>query len=278
MEDLKQSKIKFNYSYVYKLTNKEFETLVYRMITRLDVVEFNDDQIVELISNAKRHLPILTELGHDLKAHPLTEEINRLSNECRDELISLKLGIDSFKRGGSQNKRNASKILNQWIKQEREDLGKRARARQVASVNRLKSGAAKSESVNDALSLLELTERFETATTLCQRIEQLSLIRDRDRNEIRKMREQRRTMCYEDLVVITTILSNRANRNYNEEGVTENSFYDICLDIKSLLDSTHAILKSRNTRYVNEKASLEDEPDQNVGGESSPDSDTTEVA
>lgn len=278
MKKIKRPVVKLNISFVLKLTNKEFETLMYRIITRLGEVEIGDDKIVAAIENANMHMPILTELGQNLKAHPLTEEVNTMSSECRDNLLSIRFGIESFDKAGSESKKAAAKILKQWIKKERRDLGTRSKGRQVAAVNRLKAGVAKSESIEQALAELELTERFETAARLCERIENLSLVRDRDRYEIKKLRDQRKAMCYEDLGLVTTLLSVNANQNRDEENALENVFYNICLDIKSLLDSTHAILKSRNTRYVNEKASLEDEPDQNVGGESSPDSDTTEVA
>lgn len=126
-----RKRMKFTYSYAIDITNERFESLVRRIFVQIDQFEIQDEGLYAVINEAKGHLPVLISLGQTSLANPNTEVMNEISEQCREEIIALRMMIDGSKRGGTESTRKAAKILSQWIKKDRSDLSTRGKIKQV---------------------------------------------------------------------------------------------------------------------------------------------------
>lgn len=266
-----RKRMKFTYSYAIDITNERFESLVRRIFVQIDQFEIEDEGLYAVINEAKGHLPVLISLGQTSLANPNTEVMNEISEQCREEIIALRMMIDGSKRGGTESTRKAAKILSQWIKKDRSDLSTRGKIKQVTIVKRLMSDIGDNEKITEALTTLSLMDRFEKIVELAGQVDVLEQSRVSERNRLQALRDQRRVLCYDALVNMTNAFAVKANA----KGEDKDTYYEICLAIKRVIDDERAAFLSKKTKSANSKDTSDETPEVNT--EQEPQGDLTDV-
>lgn len=251
----KRKPIRLNASFLRKVTNNEFYTFNDQFHPKLDRDFIEDPHIFTYINNLKRHTPTIEMLLKAKTAHSSSGVIDRKTKACRGLLTAIRGIVDGLSDLTDDRGKELYETLYDWIREVRPDMGKLAKNRQFAVVLRLYTEYDANSAIADAVEEVGANFFFDRIVATHKQIGLLRSGRESDLTVHQDARDGFREQVVLDIQLLLSALTGMANM----PGENQENYYDLCLEIKTLLKNTNAIYLSRDTR--NEKKRLEQDND-----------------
>mgnify|MGYP001237739471 CR=1 FL=1 len=245
-------KIKFVYSFIRDLNNNNTQVLYQNIFELIDEVNIDNEDVLEVVEDARKHLNSMVDLGKKTLAHKNTNIIKNLIMDRRNNLIAIKKAVDGFLRIEAGATQTAADKLNYWLLNERVNIGSQAIVKQEGVAQRLIDEKMRDSEIGKALEALNLLNTFEEVEELSKQITRLSQERISEKNKAKKIRDEKNEMSYEDMVNLLKTLELKANRKNTKD---REVYHNLCMNINTFLVEANADKKAESTRGKNREDS-----------------------
>lgn len=245
-------KIKFVYSFIRDLNNNNTQVLYQNIFELIDEANIDNEDVLEVVEDARKHLNSMVDLGKKTLAHKNTNIIKELIMDRRNNLIAIKKAVDGFLRIEAGATQTAADKLNYWLLNERAHIVSRAIVKQEGVAQRLIDEKMSDSEIGKALEMLNLLNTFEEVEELSKQITRLSQERISEKNKAKQMRDEKNEMAYLDMKALLKTLELKANRKGAKDRET---YHNLCMNINTFLVEANADKKAESTRSKNKEGS-----------------------
>lgn len=241
---------KFEMAFAYHLSNEYYTELLSKIFNTVDTITIDIDHVNRAIENARRHKEILNKYLFAPTWSESTELIKTMNEERRGMLTSMRTGIISSKRAETEEKREAAKVLVQWIKPHRKNISSRNVENEMYAIWGLEHPYDTDPRISEALKVLSLDERFKAILSHQEKLIKLEIAREKAKQDNEHKAKERRRACQRDLKMMLDTLYSVVvlYPDENEE------VYKVCQIIEGIIKDAHKIHRFRKTINKKRKA------------------------
>lgn len=233
-----------------KLKNYEIFNLHDDVTQRLEQHSFESEFIRMCVAVFQSHRKTVELLKAWKRAHDLSELIDERFDKCRDMLIGIRGSIDAAVKFDKPETRNEVRLLVNWIKDVRGDLGVNSKSQQKDNVQTLTKRVNADTELAEAIETIGLSSEFNQVIRLQSEIATYRELRDIDNNYSRDVRDGFRTRLLNDLRLLLAGFEAMAIYGPEDE---QGQYIDLCIGLEKLLVTACTPPKARATRSKNEK-------------------------
>lgn len=233
----------FSISFIHFLLYTEYHAMVLDVFNFIKIEKIEDEGVKKVVLNAKRHLRTLSRVVEKSRMHSSTSIIQEIALERRNMLGSLRDGIKAGRYAETQEQREAWRLLNNWLRQEKKVMRSQKTLRQSAMLSRMNARLQASPALQNSMQVLGLQARFAEIMNKTHRIFDLFMHRIKDINAFTEMSKELRRQSHKDLLFMLKTLEMWANI----EGEHKQSYHMLCSNIASAMGEVHKTYKFRKT-------------------------------
>lgn len=233
----------FSISFIHFLLYTEYHAMVLDVFNIIKIEKIEDEGVKKVVLNAKRHLRTLSRVVEKSRMHSSTSIIQEIALERRNMLGSLRDGIKAGRYAETQEQREAWRLLNNWLRQEKKVMRSQKTLRQSAMLSRMNARLQASPALQNSMQVLGLQARFAEIMNKTHRIFDLFMHRIKDINAFTEMSKELRRQSHKDLIFMLKTLEMWANI----EGEHQQFYHMLCSNIASAMGEAHKTYKFRKT-------------------------------
>lgn len=233
----------FKISFIHQLTYTEYYGMITEIMDRINQPKIKEEGVLTFVRNVERHIPKLGYVVERTRLHKNTAKINDIAKERDQTFSSLVHGIKAGQHAETQEQRDAWRVLNSWLRQEKKVRRSQSVIRRSAMFSRMNIRVQDSEAKQQALRTLRLTARLEKIMNLTEEIWELRGHRIKDLGAFTMMSHQLRQNSHKDLVMMLRMMEAWANM----EGEHQKQMDFTCKMVGATMKETDRILKFRKT-------------------------------
>ncbi len=246
--------VNLNGSVMYEMRKDEFIVLYDLIIAKMNEMEHTMDYIVYSIANVTRHGATLSKLNQKQHAMEKTKQIVEASKAIHKNMVGLVKSVEYLIQLSDESEKEYARSLYYWLKPERKKLLSRNQSLQIQSMKTLEELKALDDCISEGLGLFGLNRLYENALGALQELCELRKVRNSIWAESNGLGAGLYNQIASDMQILFVGLEGMA-RVSNE---SQKEYQKLCNEIKKLLVSAGAAVKSRATRRENEKLENKD--------------------
>lgn len=245
--------------FIPKLKNQEFAEVCQRIIHTTTVEELDEEsKLAECFRELKSYEEDIRLIKKLRNPHPLTVELRKRAKDRKDVLLAMRHVVLASMRSLSVAERDSARLLLQWITNNfGGNLYKSSQTSQSNSVRNLLHEYSCRTSIQEAVSIIQLSPYLDSIEDLTEEIDNMLDVRTREQVADAKKAAQVRKVVYEVLKKFFAAAEVEAAT----EAVGMDVYEEYRRRLNNILDYYRTPLNARATRYKNAALKAEEEDD-----------------
>lgn len=233
----------FKLSFIHYLLYTEYYAMLIDVFRRAKIEKIEDEVVKKVVLDAKKHMPTLSRVVEKTRMHSNSSIIEEIALERRRMIGSLRHGIKAGQYAETPEQREAWRLLNNWMRQEKTVMRSQSTMRYTGMLLRMDARLQASPALQKSMMVLGLEARFAKIMEMTERIFDLFTHRISDVNAFAEMSKELRRKSHESLLIMLRTLEMWANI----EGDHQDFYHVLCSNIASAMGETHKSYKFRKT-------------------------------
>lgn len=211
----------------------EYYALFKAFLRRAQGAAIEEPSVLNIIGNVEKHVDALDKVVERKRFHDNSKTIEQLAEKRHSMLRSLVKISNALLEAETQESRDAAAMVASFVRKERRAFSRCRIKLQDGLVGRFSAEVSNNPELLAALETLQLVNRFEEIVQATNNLESLIDQRDKEKNRLSDLAEERRRLSYVDL----SIMMNTFENNANVPGESQSLYHELCTDLRSVLVS-----------------------------------------